>query len=81
MLAAEAAHVDLRWMPLCWRARARLCLPLSSLELTHARPPPAATVDAVLALLVDECPGAQNEEAGLGGGACVEWWAPKHVHG
>ena len=57
---AEAAHVDLRWMPLYWRARARLGLPLSSLELTHARPPLAATVDAVLSLLrvVDECPGA-----------------------
>ncbi len=46
-----------------WRARARLGLPLSSLELTHARPPSSATVDAVLSLLVDECPGAQNEEA------------------
>ena len=64
ILAAAAAHVDLRWMPLYWRARARLGLPLSSLELTHARPPSAATVDAVLSLLVDECPGAQNEEAG-----------------
>jgi len=67
ILAAAAAHVDLRWMRLCWRARAHLGLPLSSLELTHARPPSAATVDAVLSLLVDECPGAQMSKRKRGG--------------
>ena len=41
---------------------------------------PRKSMPSVLSLLVDELPGAQNEEAG-GRAPRVEWWAPKHVYG